>query len=138
MLKWTTSKISDEYMPGNFVKPQTEAEISRGILNGVKGETLLDKTDVKEFYFTSAEPGDISVNIAYFPAWKVYIDGKSTGVNNNHGRVAFHLPGGSHKVLFRFEQTGIEKLAGILSLIGIGATLAVIMLGVKQRNEKKA
>ena len=42
-LKWTTSKISDEYLPLNFKKPQIPQEVYRGQINIRVRETPIEK-----------------------------------------------------------------------------------------------
>ena len=47
-LKWTISKISDEYLPKNFIKPSSERDLRKSPFDIVKGngeqEILVNKT----------------------------------------------------------------------------------------------
>jgi hypothetical protein len=76
----------------------------------------------------------VRINLAYFPAWNIYINGEKTEFKNDRRGLVLYLPQGKNIVEARFIETPIEKLADFLSLLGI----FLIFLGIIKSYEKKA
>lgn len=90
----------------------------------IKGKGLIFQKDAKttSYFFTLnvEEKGELMANIAYFPNWKVYVDGKiqRTAITKN-GLFSFEILKGRHEVLVKFEDTNIRKLASAISFLSI-------------------
>lgn len=128
-LKWTTSKISDEYMPKNFDKPKGYKDIVKDRINVVKGNARISNiTEDKGIraLVQSLNVTTLRINMAYFPFWKVYIDDKSTPVKKSNSGFLIDLPKGFHKIDIKYEQTPIEKTANMVSLVSI----AIVIIGI--------
>ena len=139
MLRWTTSKISDEYMPKEFKKPGNSAETASSVNPGLGGSVVVDNARLKELAVYIPAKTTAEFSLAYFPAWKGYIDYKEEPVLNREGRVSMDLPQGLHLIDLEYKSTSIERESDALSEVGIVILVAVIILGVKERkNEKKA
>lgn len=139
ILRWTTSKISDEYMPKEFKKPRDPTETASSVNPGPGGSVVTDNAKLKELAVFIPAKITTEFSLAYFPAWKGYVDYKATNVFDDQGRVSMNLPVGLHIIDIKFEQTLLERESNIISIIGIGVLMAVIILGVKEwKNEKKA
>jgi hypothetical protein len=71
---------------------------------------------------------------SYYPGWKAYVDGKETTIlRANHFYRAVRLPGGEHKVEFRYEPRSF-KIGAMISLATLFLmTLISISVFVKQR-----
>ncbi len=137
MLQWTTSKVSDEYMPKNFQRPENQTQIANfSKLNSkdIKIENVNLKTQRTTFDITALSTQRITVPLAYFPSWQGYVDGKQVVINDNLGKVAVNMPKGQHSVLFIFRENRIELLADLISLAGILA----LFIGIIHLNKKYA
>jgi uncharacterized membrane protein len=135
-LKWTVSKISDEYMPKNFTKPVEEADLRKSSFDIVKGrgsqEILTDKTQENKSKIILTEDGTIRANIAYFPAWKIYVNDTETPYIIKDDGLYVNLPKGEYVLTTKFVQTPIQKAGNALSLIGLlGLILVIIPYGKK-------
>lgn len=130
-LEWTVSKISDEYLSRNFAKPSSEENIRESPFDIVRGsgeqEILLNKTQENKSKVNLSEDGTIRANIAYFPAWKMFADGRESSYVIKNDGLYIHLPKGQHVVTTKFVQTPIEKLGNILSLVGLLSIIIVII-----------
>lgn len=136
-IKWTTSKISDEYMPKNFEKPKNENDIVREKI-AVSLESsvvtyLTLKTHLLDAEITSAKEEPVLIKTAYFPAWELAIDGKKSAYTPTSKGLVFMAPKGRHILGLHFEQTLIEKISNILSLGGIFILFTGIIYASKKR-----
>ena len=130
-LNWTASKISDEYLPKYFKKPGSAKDIRKEPVDIVRGN---GEIEVKKH-----APGSISssislkndsfvrLNIAYFPAWRVFLDGKSVGYRIGNDGLYLNVSSGRHTLDARFIETGIERISNLMTLIGVFLLLAVII-----------
>lgn len=75
---------------------------------------------------------------SYYPGWKAYVDGKETAIlRANHFYRAVRLPGGEHKVEFRYEPRSF-KIGAMISLATLFLmTLISISVFVKQRKRAR-
>jgi uncharacterized membrane protein len=136
-LKWTTSKISDEYLPKNFPHPKNSTEIaSFSNLNSknITVENINLKTQRITFDIIALSTQGITVPLAYFPSWQGYVDGKQVVINDNLGKVAVNIPKGQHSVSFIFKESPVELIADFASLAGILA----LFIGIIQLSKKYA
>lgn len=63
---------------------------------------------------------NVSLSQFSFPGQKLFIDQKLTDYGvDQHGRINFESPSGSHEITVRFEDTEIIKFSKILTIIGI-------------------
>lgn len=133
-LKWRVSKISDEYMPKDFSKPVSYIEVANdlGFLRDktIQISQLRVKTQIIEAAVYSFGKKDLNIEIAPFPAWKAYVDDKEAKINRTDKGLELFLPEGKHIIKLIFEQTAIEKIANIISIIGV----AMLILGIIRRS----
>lgn len=135
-LKWTTSKISDEYMPINFIKPSTKDNIViNKIVSQTEGTRVLfqsSSTDRIHANIFSEKETKVKVNLAYFPGWNVFIDNKESSPEISNNGFYVNIPPGSHSLDIFFTQTSIEKFATSVSLASLFLLLAGIILSRKK------
>ena len=135
-LKWTVSKISDEYLPKNFTKPSQDIDLRESPFDIVDGggelEVLVNKTQENKAKVNLLGDGMIRANIAYFPAWKFYVnDHESSYIIKDDGLYLI-LQKGQHIVRTKFVQTSVERMSTLLSLIGLlGIIIVIISYGKK-------
>ena len=137
-LKWTVSRISDEYLPRNFTTPASQASLRETPFDIIKGSgnlvILLNKTSENRAKVNLSEEGTVRANIAYFPAWKVYINGRESSYIIKDNGFYINLPKGEHTLTTKFVQTPVEKISNLLSLIGLlGIIIVIIPYGKKTR-----
>jgi uncharacterized membrane protein len=133
-LKFKTSQISSEYMPKDFLKPNEYSEIPTGItVNQGKVAVISQTTRVGEFKinYVASLAAKILVPIAYFPAWRVKLDGKVYTYQIQNNGLSMNLPKGNHMLDFYFRETNVELFSDILSLSGILALIIGIILKKK-------
>ena len=122
-LKWTTSKISDEYMPVNFVKPASMSEIANNKISILEGESNIISQSNKTYKIKTLidvkKETNLKINIAYFPAWNAFLDSKKVPYTASNNGLIIVLPEGRHSLDIEFIQTPIEKIANSISLISL-------------------
>ncbi len=138
-LKWFTSKISDEYMPKNFPTPVNEEDIVRSKVK-IEGDGeiryKLESSSKIEAIVRLYSDSKVYINIANFPAWNFYLDGKKIIPEQAFGIYSLNVSEGDHKIEAKFIQTPIEKLSNLLSLGGLAALLAGIIFKHRKIYEK--
>ena len=136
-LRWTMSKISDEYMPKDFLKPQSETEIVNNKIavgnTGLKINGYKEKTQKITAYIDVSENTRFNIALAYFPGWKVFVDNNPSLLHITKKGFFVFLPKGKHEISIIFEQTPIEKIANTLSVIGV----LVLIVGIIYTNKKR-
>jgi len=133
-LKFRTSQISSEYMPKNFIKPKTYSDIPKGITIVQGKVTVISqsrKTGSFSIDYIAGSNSKIIVPIAYFPAWKANLDGKSYSYNAENNGLLVNISKGKHLLNLNFKETNAEVLADLLSLSGVFAIIIGIILKKK-------
>jgi hypothetical protein len=70
----------------------------------------------------------------WFPAWKVFIDGKETNLlRTNYSLRGVEVPSGKHKVEFKYESVAFDNGLIITSISGLIAVICTILFGIKNR-----
>jgi len=120
-LTWDTSRISDEYMPPNFKKPETAEEIIRDKISGenIEVKEFTQNTNMLYAVISSTTGTDINVHIPYFPAWRFYVNNKISSFKITDSGVLLTIPKGESIIEARFEETNVEKTANLLTLSGV-------------------
>lgn len=136
-LRWDISKLSDEYMPSDFIKP-SENVLSEPSLFVPGGEfkTLETKTNLIEYQVKVPVDTWIRAKIAYFPSWKVSIDGKESSYLDSKRGITFKIPKGEHFVSLSLGETPIERFSDFVSISGIIIILIGIIPWKKKINAK--
>ncbi len=122
-IKWTTSRISDEYLPRDFPVSTNRDEAAWKKVVVLAGEVaisdLISKSHRLNFEVTANPPtgGEILINTAYFPGWRLWMDGQEQEPQIQAGKIKLSLPAGRHQVNLRFTNTPIRTLANLISLI---------------------
>lgn len=134
-LNWTTSNISDEYMPKSFLTPQNPEEIIKEKITGnnIKISNLETKTNRISAEITSAQENEITVHIPYFPSWKYYVDGNFQEVKEVATGVLVKIPSGESVLVGKFEETSIQKIANLLTLSGVLILVAGIIYAKRKQ-----
>lgn len=121
-LKWRVSKISDEYLPKDFPRPESKNEIVQEKLIPTK-EVVLSEIKILSSYYEfkalASEEGNVLIKTAYFPGWKVLLDGREVGFEIQEGQILISVPPGEHKFKVVFSNTPVRTAGNLISLTAI-------------------
>jgi len=142
-INFIISKITNEYMPEGFKRPESPDQVPTApfIIKKGKGEitVLEDQTGILQAGINMQTPGEIHINKAYFPAWNLFLNDRQTRLSPSSQGMSFQIPAGNHKIALRFVQTPIEKFAGILTVTGgLALFIGIISVFIKNSYGKKA
>ena len=130
-IKWVASKISDEYLPKDFPTPQSQSEAAWDKLELIKGQAEIKNMVLTphqySFVVSTLNDSEILVNLAYFPGWKLWVNGKETLPTLDSGKIKLSLSSGSYKILLKFTNTPIRTLANFVSFISLFSLLFLIL-----------
>jgi len=135
-LKWTASRISNEYMPKNFIKPGTKDDVVKNqiVAQDKSTKVLFQSSSTNRIHanISSEKKTKIKVNLAYFPGWNVFIDNKKSMPEITNKGFFVNIPSGDHSLDIFFAQTPIEKFATSISLTSLFLLLVGIILSRKR------
>lgn len=129
---YEVSKKSDEYLPSNFRIITSASDIPSETITGenIVIREVSNKTGRYEGYVSASSSGTLHANIAYFPAWKAYINGKETTITPTRDGFTVVYPKGESHLLIIFKQTGVEMIGNIFSLLGLIIIIGIIAKGI--------
>lgn len=134
-IKWTTSKISDEYMPENFNKPKSESEIATNKLVAIEKDVKIlygvQNTRSIRAFIDSPKDTKLRIAFAFFPSWNILLDNRKVSPEDTNQGMSIFLPKGRHEFDMEFIETPIEKLADAISLTSLFVLIAGIILSRK-------
>ncbi len=121
MLRYTTSKLSDEYLPMHFTIPTSASGVvtDRFVGQGIRVSDVSERTGDIRARIQTKEKTNVLVKIAYFPSWEILINGVISSFQKSNQGLLLTLPPGEHVIRIHTKQTPIELLSTIISIIGI-------------------
>jgi len=130
-IQWNVSKISDEYLPSDFKKPKKISDLPQSILEFSEGsgKIYVDRKTTTHLRSSIVVSNDAVIRIqrAYFPAWRIVINGSEKTPTIKNGVYYLRLPPGDYRLEMSFVQTSIERVANSLTLLGIFLFIAGII-----------
>lgn len=114
-----TTTVKNEYMPRWFKEASSSASSKVEV---IKGGSLISNLRVSpnKVEFDLSGEGLVQVGIAYFPGWKVYINGEESSVGyEENGFIRFKAPQGESKIKVEFKETNLRLFSDLLSLISL-------------------
>ena len=85
IVRFDVSRISDEYLPKGIPQPQSSLDVPTDKIQIIDGSatlsTITSKSQILTVGGTVEEPTTILIQKAYFPAWKLYLNGKEQNPN---------------------------------------------------------
>lgn len=95
--------------------------------------TNIKKISPTDFSAVIATPNKIEQQLAisYFPGWNVQIDAKWQKASQKDGLIGFSLPKGKHTIKVKLDQTNIEFLASIITLLSLGILFILFLMREK-------
>ena len=131
-LKWRVSKISDEYLPPDFLRPTNISEVAREAVSStpdLQVTTALDTATYARYIIIADKDTYLRVKRAYFPGWKYLLNGKEVMPRIVGGLAEVYLSQGSYTFEISFANTFARTLGNIISLLTI--TFILIFYGKK-------
>jgi len=120
-----TSNTYDEYLPSWADKSYFMKE-NRDFLQSSEEELdkkitmLKNASSIKIFTYAFDHESHASVDLLYFPGWKVMIDkNEKNYTRDGLGRISLYLPKGEHTVSIEYAGTLLMAIGKIISVSGI-------------------
>ena len=123
-LSWRVSKISDEYLPGAFIKPSRQQDTATAILKtdanrGLFSETELDTETYAKLHIQSDRESEVVLNRVYFPGWSYLVNGTVQPLHIVGGMPIVRVPSGGSAVELRFGNTAARSVGNFISLLAV-------------------
>ncbi len=121
-LRWRVSKISDEYLPESFVRPDSPKDTASDTIqqtDGVTSSVLRENQTEVNVLVTAREQTLVTVNRAYFPGWSYAVNGKTVTPGLLHGLPRITVPAGQSTVTAVFTDTPVRRLGNLVSLAAL-------------------
>jgi len=130
-LNWDISKITSEYMPKKFMKPKNISQIAnlKSENNNIRLESYSKKTNRIELNLRTVQKTNVVVPLAYFPAWRAYLNGREVSTKEATKGTSVQLVPGKNNLVFAYKETKTETIGNILSISGI----VLLALGIIKR-----
>lgn len=133
-LRYTRSKISDEYLPPGIVKPNIPSDIIKSTIqeNSALKILSLKETDV-ELYAEIESTASQSLHIqkAWFPGWIIMVNGKQIRPDIENGVPVVNIPSGISIIQLRFIDTPVRMIGNMLSICSLIIIGALYVYGKK-------
>jgi len=135
-LRFEASKISDEYLPKNFKKPKNENELFDKkvelVTGGGKIMSINESTNNVTTAINVDGTAEIKINSAPFPAWKLFVNGEEKDYLKKDDGIYFSLAPGNYEIEYKYVSTPTQRVANLLSIIGLGVLLIGIIWSRKK------
>jgi len=123
-LRWRASRISDEYLPPAVPRPKDGQRVVSDTIKAdstVRTKTIISTAVRKKLVVESPDTADITVNVAYFPGWKIRVNGESVDPKVVNGTPELQIGPGQSVFDMEFTDTAPRILGNIISFVaGIG------------------
>lgn len=119
-LRMRVSKISDEYLPKDFVRPLQEQEYVHDtiVTSPTKNVRTIVETDTySRFDITASEEGPVEVKRAFFPGLVFWVNGKQQTPLIDKGIPTIVIPKGENVMEMRFTNTPIRTMSNFISFV---------------------
>ena len=91
-------------------------------------------TTQKTFTIEVGEAQNISLNLAAYPGWVVFIDGKQQKwFVDSMGLLSFSVPAGNHQVLVQLRDTPIRRMGKFISVLSALSVISLALISGKQK-----
>jgi len=121
-IRWRVSKISDEYLPKDIIRPKDASQTVFGTIeadNSLLVRELKNTAISAHYSVISTQPGLLKINRAYFPGWHYYVGDKEVTPVITHGLPGIELGTGKSEVKMEFTDTPVRSAGNVLSLLSV-------------------
>ncbi|MBI5449530.1 hypothetical protein HY948_04425 [Candidatus Gottesmanbacteria bacterium] len=138
-LRYRVSKISDEYLPSDFIRPQKAADVPHEVLSAsslYKADIEVDTETYVKALLTSNEDTEVTIQRIYFPGWNYQVNGKSIVPKIRNSLPTIAIPSGESVLEINFYNTPIRIVGNLISIISLASL--VILYGTKKTSSSIA
>lgn len=126
------SAISDEYLPVDFIKKNSQEMIdSSNAISNINAGVDINRFTYKEITINSQEKGEYISPFTFFPGWEASVNGNKIIIKDSLGRISLSVPEGVSKLELKFTDTGIRKIANTISIFGFFLLVYVALIRAK-------
>lgn len=129
-INWNVSRISDEYLPKQFVPPKVKGDLPVNRIQFVNGDgqstVLIDSSTQLKAQLVTKQASTVLIHKASFPWLHILLNGKDVSYNPTIRGIEININKGEYVLQILYRQTAVEVLSNSLSLIGI----IVILIGI--------
>lgn len=120
-LVFKISRISDEYLPKEVAIPKTKEDIARTVLNqaAIEYKTIKDTATIKIIEIESKKNRELLTNIAFFPGWQYYVDGKRQKFRIEKGFMVLPVTPGGHRLEIKFSNNTVRFWSNTISFLSL-------------------
>lgn len=141
--RFVDSPMSDEYAAADYQEDHGfNTTLERLSLIGGQGEVLSNHSFGSRFggVVRMETPGVVRINLAYFPGWRVTIDGAPVvhRVSPPRGLIEVDVPAGEHRVDVVMGSTPVRHIGTITSWVMVAIVLALLLWPVKRTTDAAA
>ncbi len=134
-LQWRVSKISDEYLPLTFPRPDKLSDTrGSGLIYGEDigvRETLKQTSTELVLRVINSHLQPAVLAITAFPGWQVIVDDKAVQTYAQDGKIAFYLSQGERLIQTKFTDTPVRIISNWISMASILCAGLVFLYGKK-------
>jgi hypothetical protein len=131
-LKFQASRISDEYLPPQIIRPQNPNEVVKKPLTAginFQYQQESETSNYAKYPITTDRQLLITINKAYFPGWRYWVNDTEVKPVLINGFPHIDIPAGYTVVQMRFTNTPVRYMANMISLLAVG--IVIIKYGKK-------
>ncbi len=135
-VSWRVSKLSDEYMPPDFFRPLGIRVVPKNKIMNTMQVKILEQIEKTNHLFAVVEASSeskLTVNLAYFPGWHVYIDGRQEWFSYFNQGLIINIPEGRHDLDIVYQQTPVQIMGNILTITGS----LILLIGIIKLKKDK-
>ena len=133
-LRFLQSKISDEYLPPEVMRPNVASDVTKTTVSGSSTfliRRLVEKTTTLLVEIETENAQDITIQKAWFPGWSVSVNGLQVQPRVVQGLPTVTIPQGVSIIEMQFSNTPVRTVANWLSIVGICMVGALYIYGKK-------
>lgn len=108
--------FSPKWSTWQQVRPQKRFEI-------INGTGTITETSITPVVFEGNVMAEtviyVRANIAYYPGWKAFVDGREQPIDYQDGFVRIAISRGEHQLIVHFTETPLRRLADVISLASL-------------------
>ncbi len=110
-----------------WLPQQTELPKQRAYLKGMGTFSLKHENSSTQLYSVNlAKPSELTINTAYFPGWKAYVNKREIPLIEKEGKISISLPRGKYYVDLKLTETPIRLVSKIVSITAAAAVVLIL------------
>lgn len=140
-IRTESSPVLPDYLPLGLDKEISPADVDTLLAShsaDIEVLSFSQKTHQKRLSVISESENNISLAIANFPGWRVYLDSVLFDHSSDkNGLISFSIPNGKSEILAKFESTTVRKIADTISALSLVCLAAIAIISKTKRINAK-